>query len=242
VRDPLSLDWDLQEAADIVLSPLTSHVGTLCKLSNCNQINFSYSNLSWALNWGEQDSQKLSESGIDEGILGSYRQIGLPDVSIKIVLGIYPASGFWIDGFHRYDSSDQTTVGDVSIEVMMNPEKVDVGTLLRRLRGTLVHEFFHVGRWALSGLTPGSDSFSSIDKHLKDPEEVGARVEEVLAMISVDSNPADPNVFAQVLKESVHDYLSRNGVSIDDPKREVWASSMFNAHMTEYRYLMGLFG
>jgi len=166
-----------------------------------------------------------------------FGQLNLIEVNVSVIKVV---GDLVQDGWYQFnhDCPDEPGVIDISYQISLDS---DIDKILRNIRGTIAHEIYHAARRTIGGVEIGERNLDVLE-HALNPEEIGARVEEVLAILTSDQDPSDPQIFSNVLREVITSYLARNGSSLSERDQNFLFHQMFETHMTEYRRIMRLFG
>ncbi|MHA2020128.1 MAG: HD domain-containing protein [Candidatus Thorarchaeota archaeon] len=112
----------------------------------------------------------------------------------------------------------------------------------RKLRGTFAHEIQHIIQRIIFGTQPSREAGESIEIHMADPDEIDARVEEIIAACEEEMDFCNIGGFRQELEEYVDDYLNRNGIQKNHPSFKKWKSEMIKSHLIKYREKFEMWG
>ncbi len=233
---PDSINWDLSGLADDVLAEFNDRFA-LAVDHGADKVIFHYNGCEWNFESRRKASRTDVSGQISQESL-SWHDFDLS--GIEVVVDLASAEPL-IDGYFDFDPADPDDTGGIRVYLSVTECSIDTVRIARQVRATLVHELYHAGCRSSKPIdyTGGLLSF---EDHLTDSEEIGARVEEAMALMAVDENPAHVRLFEKTLCSLIECYLTRNGVALDDARFESLSSEMFKSHMTEYRCVMGFFG
>ena len=235
-HEPGSINWDLAGFADDILSEFYNRFSSAVK-QGADKIIFHYNGCEWNFETRRKSIRSASSGQIIHERT-SWNVFDLTGVEVVIEL---TAEKSYIDGYFDFDPDDPDDVGGVRVYLGAPQNEVDIEQLVRQARATLTHELYHVG-CRLSKSSSYIGGMLSFDEHRGDREEIGARVEEAMALMGIEGNTSDVEAFKKTLSSMIECYLTRNGVALNDPRFESLSSEMFKSHMTEYRWVMGFFG
>jgi hypothetical protein len=180
---------------------------------------------------------------IDEpAFAGDYAE-SLGDVAIDIT--VTAAKSFDIDADYVHDGGDIDDAGVIEVNISM-PSGRDafnemLPTLRKELRGTLAHEMQHSVQKIIYGAPLDSTSFSDLNTHMNDPQEIDARVEETIAFLEDNVTEEDLDSFMIELESYVHRYLERNvKAGKEDPEYDVYYKRMIDSHLQAYKKKLGV--
>jgi len=173
----------------------------------------------------------------DLTLVGDYAD-SLGDVAIDI--DVKSGKSFDIDADYAHDGEDIDDAGVIEVKITI-PADVKLfqemlPTIQKELRGTLAHEMQHSVQKVIYGTPLDSTSYSDLNTHMNDPQEIDARVEETIAFLEDHIDESDLDSFLVELEAYIHRYLQRNAeVSKGDPEYDVFYERMLDSHLQAYK-------
>lgn len=189
----------------------------------------------WQFN---EDSTTLD----DLVFVGDYAD-SMGDVAIDIV--VKQAANFDIDADYIHDGTDIDDAGMVEVRISVPSDLQAVQKLLpvisKELRGTIAHEMQHSVQKVIYGTPLDSTSMADLNTHMKDPQEIDARVEETIAFLEEHVDESDLDAFLVELDSYIHRYLTRNvKTGKEDPEYDIYHERMMDSHLQAYKKKLGI--
>ena len=117
--------------------------------------------------------------------------------------------------------------------------KVFFGGLSVELRAALAHEMQHAVQYVVQGKNLQKMLALDLEEHASHPDEIDARVEEVIAYMSDDTSESNREVFEAKLIGYIERYLTRNAAGLTQTQLNVYRRRMLDDHMSLYDEKMG---
>jgi len=176
---------------------------------------------------------------------GEYFEI-LHDVDF-VIQGVYDKTSSVFDLDAGYIHSGDDVLEDAGlIEALIHlpaPEEKTRAFLQgaeRHLRATLVHEMQHTIQRLIYGRPLDGITNADLDTHIKDPDEIDARVEEIIAYMDDAVPETQFDNFMTKLEGYISMYLDRNAPDTSMEEREVLRTRMMDSHLQHYADKLGV--
>ena len=176
---------------------------------------------------------------------GEYFEI-LDEVDI-VIQGIYDPASSVLDFDAGYiHSGDEELQDSGLIESLMTipapaeKAKKFLQGAARHLRATLVHEMQHSIQRLIYGKPLDGITNADLDTHIKDPNEIDARVEEIIAYMDDAIPETQFDNFMVKLESYIDMYLDRNAPDTSMEERDVLRVRMLDSHLQHYTDKLGI--
>jgi len=249
--------FDLRSAAQTLTEPLTRFILEAIekednKLHSNFEICLQSEGSSIQIEWKNGKSHGSLDEELTGNVFSRLDSIGRYDIDATVRLGEtnnVDADYVWdedpygdLDG----DDVDEVDLGGIELTLELTQDTAqtinELPELMRKTRGVFAHELQHVIQKAIYGKSIDVMSKENIDRHAKDPDEVDARVEEILAasLNELSTNTVDD--FKAELICHIHSYLTRNGIQENSEKYKKLKRNMIDSHLVRYREKFELWG
>ncbi len=115
-----------------------------------------------------------------------------------------------------------------------------LGGAARHLRATLAHEMQHSIQRLIYGRPLDHITNADLDSHMSDPDEIDARVEEVIAYMDDAIPETQFDNFMVKLESYIDMYLERNAPDTSMEERDVLRVRMLDSHLHHYAEKLGV--
>jgi hypothetical protein len=237
MQERINLREETNNLIEIFLGLIDEALGENGKIED----NFSVSLL---INFGEIEYEFINGSIKKEGTkffeFNSFFKENLEDFISLEFIGKKWSEGKLIDGYINFDERDNEI--DLIIELNLPDYDYYVDNkqmIKKRIKGTFIHEMQHVIQKIYFQKSLDVEAIKSIESHIRDKDEIDARVEEVLSYID-EEDERDVLKFKKELEEYCHDYLKRNNVEENTENYRELFIEFINLHLSHYREKLGI--
>ena len=242
--------FNLRISSELLLSPVFDALKSALRSQNEKarsnfEIDAMYSGDSGTINWINGSSYgELEVSLLDDDLLERLGSIGDFDVNVKVKA----SDKDHVDGNYAWstNTSIDDDLGGIELSITIPLDDIlrekTMNHLFRWARGVMAHEFQHMIQRVIHKRNLDPKSRDDIVSHIKDPDEVDARVEEILAYSEKELSYLDVDNFENALIDQIDDYLTRNGVLKEDENYLKWKNEMIDSHLIRFREKFELWG
>lgn len=245
--------FNLRKSAGLLISPVFKIVNELLdKNSGVIEDNFE---ITMVFNGDETEIDYLNGDTngsitieiTDDELLSRLDSMGSYDVSFNLKI----AKTFVLSGDYVFDHNglEDDDLGGVEVYVhapaSMFEDKDTLLRIQRQIRGTIAHELQHIIQRIIHGdslldINKGYDN--NIESHIRDSNEIDARIEEIIAACENEHDLCDIKSFRTELNGYAEDYFERNGMKKDHPQYLKLKREMIDSHLIKYREKFDLWG
>ena len=170
----------------------------------------------------------------------------IPDVDF-VIQGNYDPKSSVLDvdaGYIHAGDDNLEDAGLIETAIQIPAPKIKAETFLggakRHLRATLVHEMQHSIQRLIYGMPLDAITNADLDTHMSDPNEIDARVEEIIAYMD-DNIPEETfENFMVKLEGYISMYLERNAPDATMEEHAVYTNRMLDSHLQHYAEKLGI--
>jgi hypothetical protein len=183
-------------------------------------------------------------------LLNDLNTVGLFDLTIKVeTLSSHDDKD--VDGYYTWPDLDTDDVGfydnggiELFVKVPKHPRdyREKASLISCKVRGALAHELQHMIQRVLLGQELNTTPYENIVNHMRDVNEIDARIEEALAYPASQISIYDVDQFVDVLREHTKDYLVRNGIDVTDARFDKYLQEMLDTHTIAFRKKFEIWG
>ena len=175
---------------------------------------------------------------------GEYFEI-LDDVDFVIQAVYNPQEEILdIDAGYIHTGVDDDDAGLIEASLKIPAPEQKARTFLqgasRHLRATLAHEMQHSIQRLVYGRPLDGVTNADLKTHMNDPDEIDARVEEIIAYMDDNVPETQFDNFMVKLESYISMYLDRNASNDTLEEREVYRTRMMDSHLQHYAEKLGI--
>ena len=143
---------------------------------------------------------------------------------------------------HAGDEFEDAGLIETVIQIPAPKEKAEMFLkgAARHLRATLVHEMQHSIQRLIYGNPLDQITNADLSTHMADPNEIDARVEEIIAYMDDNIPETQFENFMVKLEGYIDMYLERNAPDASFEEREVYTARMLDSHLHHYAEKLGI--
>ena len=221
--------FDLRKAADQIAAPVSRYMSRFDRIqsSATYEAIAVYDSIDYVLSIDTQVKEFPAPTGSFFDILNDI------DIEIGFTHDAAISQRGDVDSvFYHSDIpyADGGDMGVIAVSVVIPSDraarKVFFGGLTVELRAAIAHEMQHAVQYVVQG--------KNLQEHATHPDEIDARVEEVIAYMN-DNTPEDNReVFEAKLIGYIEKYLTRNAADLTQDQLNVHRRRMLDDHMSLY--------
>ena len=244
-KSPLAQRIDLRGSASALANPAVQFMTKIFEEHGFNK------NISFHIEYDVIDYVAEATIGLNtyEETLptptGEYFDV-LDDVDF-IIQGTYDPNSSMLDLDAGYIHAGDSELEDAGlIEAVLTIPAPEEKTRMflqgaaRHLRATLAHEIQHSIQRLIYGRPLDGITNADLDTHMKDPNEIDARVEEIIAYMDDNIPETQFDNFMVKLESYIDMYLDRNAPDTSLEERDVLRIRMLDSHLQHYAEKLGV--
>lgn len=235
--------FDLRNAADQIAAPVARYMGRFdrLQLQGAYDAIAVYDSIDYVISIDTQVRELKPPTGSFFDTLNDI------DIEVSFTHDVTADLRGDVDSVFYHSDIPYADGGDmgviaVSVVIPSDPtaKKVFFRGLGVELRAALAHEMQHAVQYVVLGKNLQEMLALDLQEHAVHPDEIDARVEEVIAYMSDDTPESDRETFEAKLIGYIERYLTRNAVSLTQEQLNVYRHRMLDDHMKLYDEKMGV--